>query len=594
MDKQKVIDLINKNDYAGTKNLILSFFPEHKDDLELNKYLGLCNINLNCNEEAFKNFKFVVKGNPDDFLSLYYLAILYIGKEEFSQAESLLKTVIENREEYFDAYKSLAVCLVKQGKKDEVIALKDKMLALDPSDRQVYDIFSALYLDLQEFDEIEKLLIYALENNPGDYFFYNKLAVFYFSRHKIDKAVELYKKAIEIFDGDDSVFYNLAFAYFCIDDFENAVVAFERAIAINRDVKYLNSYGIALLKSGRFQQAVEIYSELISLSPEKETYNYHLACAYEGVGNLEEASKIIERFLSLNLQSVQLKMYLASLYSKRGMFESAKILYSSLIESGVMSNDVFYEYALVSAKTNDTDKAEEILKKIILSQPDFAPAYKDLAVIYLSRKFFDRSLEYFKKAYAIAPDNISVIFEYANYYHYMTDYAKARELYEELSSKQTVLPVYMIVRIALNLMFLNETAEAKKLLISALSTEPQNVEVLFRLAWIYVSEQNFENARQLLEDAYNLAPNAEISDLLARVYFELKQYNRAFALYSVLRLSLPDNVNVILNLAKCKFETGDYKEAKEFLNELFAILPEHEEALALLNKINEKEINTNE
>ena len=78
--------------------------------------------------------------------------------------------------------------------------------------------------------------------------------------------------------------------------------------------------------------------------------------------------------------------------------------------------------------------------------------------------------------------------------------------------------------------------------------------------------------------------------MLAQTYMAIGMYNDAYALYNVVSLALPKNVSVMYSLAKCKFEQGDMETAKSHIDDLLKILPEHEEAQELMEKIKEKEI----
>ena len=44
-----------------------------------------------------------------------------------------------------------------------------------------------------------------------------------------------------------------------------------------------------------------------------------------------------------------------------------------------------------------------------------------------------------------------------------------------------------------------------------------------------------------------------------------------------------------MNMAECKYRQKEYKEAKEHVDAVLEILPEHEEAIELLNKIEKEE-----
>ena len=209
-------------------------------------------------------------------------------------------------------------------------------------------------------------------------------------------------------------------------------------------------------------------------------------------------------------------------------------------------------------------------------------------MIYLSRKFFDRALTNFKKAIELAPDDENIIFEYGNYYFVMAEFENAKNMYSKLLDKENI-SVNMLHSIALNYMAMNDVNKAKDILLKAMKIEPQNANILYNLAQIFYFEKNYENAKQLLEDTYMYSPNKDVSNLLAKTYMELGQYNEAYALFNIVYLSAVNNVDVLFNLAKCKYRQGDLSMAKEHLEDLLKILPEHEEAQELLKLINEKD-----
>ena len=218
---------------------------------------------------------------------------------------------------------------------------------------------------------------------------------------------------------------------------------------------------------------------------------------------------------------------------------------------------------------------------------NFALAYKDLAVIYLSRKFFDKALVNFEKAYELEPDNIYIAFEFANYYHLMKDFEKAEKLYSKLEQNED-LPLNILVSIAENYIAQNNINSAKRLLLKAIKKDPRNVKVLYNLAQIYFNEKNYENSRQLLEDAYTISADSDIANLLAKVSIETGDYNQAYGLLNIVNLTIPNNISVLMSMADCKFRQKDYNKAKEHIQTVLNILPEYEDALEFLEKINKE------
>ncbi len=585
MNKHKITELITSREYKEARKLISDELDKKPDDVELNKLMGLCCINLNKLPEALKYFLKVLEYDADNTVALYYVSVINLDCGQFEKAEKFLTRLIELREDYLDAYKSLCIAYIKQKKYDKVFELEQRMIKINPEDVQIFDILSSAALESGRDEEAVTNLVRAVVLAPENPKYYNKLGLAYFKTGKTKKAVEMYKKSLKLNPDSTSALYNIGVAYFQVEDFEKSYKNLKKAYDIEPKLQYIQAYSLSALKAGMFEEAQEGYKKLSELEPDNDNNLYNLAVAYKGCSKYAEAIEIIEQLLSFNMNSVQLKLTLAGLYSMVNNLEAAKILYSELVSKGIMNIDMLYDYSVVCAKSGETDRGEEILKKIITVNPNYFMAYKDLAIIYLSRRIFDRALEFFEKAYAIAPDNMYVIFEFANYYHLMSELEQAEKMYSKLLKFDDV-PVYMLVRIAVNYISLKNMKKAKELLLDALNIDARDVQVLFHLAQVYISENNFENAKQLLEDAYTIVPDEEIANLLARVYTELKMYKEAFMLYNVLRMANNKNTYILYCLANCKYEMKEYEEAKSYLEQILEIFPEHEDAQLLLEKIN--------
>ena len=177
--------------------------------------------------------------------------------------------------------------------------------------------------------------------------------------------------------------------------------------------------------------AEEYYHKLVVLHPEKQNFQYNLACAYHELGKYNDAIKILSQLVATNPKSVAMGQRLADCYEKTNNTELAKNVYTNLIKLGKIPAEVYYRYAPLCMKTEDRDKAENIFKKVIQLDPTNPYAHKDLGVVYLSERLFDYAKDEFETAYKMAPDDASVVFELANFHHAMNDFKQAQELYEK-------------------------------------------------------------------------------------------------------------------------------------------------------------------
>ena len=77
--------------------------------------------------------------------------------------------------------------------------------------------------------------------------------------------------------------------------------------------------------------------------------------------------------------------------------------------------------------------------------------------------------------------------------------------------------------------------------------------------------------------------------MLAQIYIAQKEYSSAYALLNIVNLMLPNKIQIQLNMARCQIELNHFDKAKENIEEVFKLLPEHEEATEMLEEIKNKE-----
>lgn len=578
-------DLISVKDFEAAKADLQILLSEDEKNIEALKLLGLCNVNLGLFEAGKNNFETVVKYKNDDALSWFYLANCYDNLEDYLHAKTAYLEVIKLRENYTEAYKNLCIVYLKTKEEKKVLEIGEKMINLLEGDYTAYYLIGTAHLALRDYQSCIPYLEKALELNPNHSQLHNNLGTAYLSTGNYNRSYEYYLKASELDPKNSITFYNIASILQIQNKHKEACEHFQKAFDLENLDHYLVSLAFSELKSGQYDLAIEHYKKIVAQHPEKQNYQYNLATCYEMVGEYTFAIGILDQLVLLNPKSMSMSQKLAGLYLKINQPLKAKEIYQRIITKGLVTAEVYYEYAMVCAQTNDLDTAEIILKKVIELNPEFAVAHKDLGVIYLSKRLLDYAKEEFEAAYNTAPDDVGIIYEYANYLHATSDFAKAQEMYNKSIEKLPNNPDILIFS-ALNLVSLNKLQEAKSQIDSALKLLPEDDFVLFCAGKINHLLKDFESAQLFLIKSFEKNPTREVTNLLALNYFELQEYEKANNIFIKLLEENPNNTNLLINSAKCYEKLSDKESAKKQLNQALEIFPELEEAEEMLKKIN--------
>ena len=234
--------------------------------------------------------------------------------------------------------------------------------------------------------------------------------------------------------------------------------------------------------------------------------------------------------------------------------------------------------------TNDSDRAEKILKKVIELNPEHTLAHKDLGVIYLTKRLFDYAKDEFEKAYALSPDNPSILFEYGNYLHLTNDFQMADEIYTKALAINPQNP-NILAFAALNNIQLKKLDKAKEQIDNAIKFANDQPFLLFIAGNVRFLMKEYDDAKTYLVKSYEKEKTDDCKNLLGLYNLKLDNYEQANLIFQNLLKKNPMNINILLNSAKCFEKLEDKTSALSMLEKAVEIFPDCEEAHELIRKL---------
>ena len=156
MNLDGINQLVVDKKFEEAKNELLKYDLDQDKNIEALKLLGLCNVNLEKYKEGQINFETVVKYDPDDASSWFYLASCYDNMDDRLHAITAYLKVIELRENFIDAYKNLCVLYIRNEEQQNAIDLALKALELEEDDYTFYYIIGTAYMSIKNFEESVK------------------------------------------------------------------------------------------------------------------------------------------------------------------------------------------------------------------------------------------------------------------------------------------------------------------------------------------------------------------------------------------------------------------------------------------------------
>lgn len=583
-DIDRITELVGTKDFEEAKPLIEEGLKENPDNIELLKLAGLTDVNLELWFTARNYFETVVKFEPQDATSWFYLAKCYERLADFTSAKNAYIKVVELRNEYMEAYQGLCIVLLKLNEASEAVKYAQIASELD-KENFIYDfIIGTAYMKNKEFDKAYAPLLKSLKKNPNNLGTLNSLGTCYMALGKFEEAVKTYEKAIELAPNNAMAYYNIGSAYQIQQNHEKACEYFTKALDIEEDEAFLTALAMSEVKLGKYENALKHYKQLSLICPSKENYKYNIVTCYEALGEFQTAIKMLEEIVYINPKFILPAQKLASLYIKTNQLSKAKDIYDNILLKEKVTAEILHQYAILSSSLCDTDTAEKMLKKVIRMNPEIAKAHKDLGIIYLNKRLFDYARDEFETAMKLAPNDFEIIFEYGNFLYSISENIEAERYYAEaleLEPKNVLALTFM----ALNKLILNQLDEAYDYIMKAIKVQPHHEYVQFCVGRILYARGDYEEAKRYLIKAVEQNPDVETQNTLALTYYALGEYQNALNVFKNIYTKKPQSISLLMEIARCYEALKDNDSALEYLDKVVEIFPENEDAHEMIRRL---------
>jgi len=241
---------INEKQYQEAYDVFSSIYSRDSSNVFWNKQLAYCAFRVFKREEAVHIYEKVVEANPRDHSSYINLINSYNWKKEGNQIMVIIQKglnqfpsdpdLLYEEAMYFFKTKQYAPAMVSfekfrkvepetdyetlmnigiatyfAGFEKDALDIFDEMFTMNPNDPLVIYYQSLCYKKLNNYEEAEKRMIWAIEGSTPDYVaeMYHHLGQIYGQERKFAESVEALQKAYELNPEKIEVLFEIATTY---------------------------------------------------------------------------------------------------------------------------------------------------------------------------------------------------------------------------------------------------------------------------------------------------------------------------------------------------------------------------------------------
>ena len=173
-----------------------------------------------------------------------------------------------------------------------------------------------------------------------------------------------------------------------------------------------NARGAALLKDGKFDEAVAELEKAAQAAPTSAVVQSNLAYAYDRQGKTEEAVAAYRKALELDPKNTIVRNNLANLYSKQGLYEDAAREYEDLVQRDPGNTAAKANLdAMVKNKAVLQERTEQVSSALqgADSKPKDPQAAYNAARVYARLGDADQALTWLNKALDLGYDQFDYL-----------------------------------------------------------------------------------------------------------------------------------------------------------------------------------------
>lgn len=442
-------------------------------------------------DEAITEYQLAMESLIDSHEIYYKLGVAFYHKGDLDKAINYLTMALEKKNDYYDAYYMIAETFVKKAHFTDAFdaasdAVKYSKFGSSSAHYLLYKLYEAssfknpktkfkanwerfLSIILAPFDKT------AISNIAEALSYLRFLPTFLKGFYAIQTknypaAINLYKEATETAPGFAPLYCVLGDIYLSTGYFEDAITEYKMAI-------WLDSFNIAAYRhlcrayeeQGDYNQAIDVYTKLISMAPTIPDLYSNLANIYYIKGEFDLAISNYQTAITLNPnrswtsviaqtmgfvyqenksdpdaaisayqtayvltpEDIDIYVNLGSAFYDKEDYANALAVYRQALELQPHNPKIHCNLGFLYWGKADTEEAIKSYEMAIKYNPNYDIAYNNLGVIYLDDLGrVNRAIELFRKAVESNPSYALAHFNLARATSIIGDKIEAAKLYQ--------------------------------------------------------------------------------------------------------------------------------------------------------------------
>ncbi len=221
------------------------------------------------------------------------------------------------------------------------------------------------------------------------------------------------------------------------EDYASAIIEYQDALRFFEEPSIYSALAKDYAKLGKIDQAIEAAKNTVRLEPENLTFKENLADIYADNHRFDEALTEYQYIIKKDSSREEAWRNYAAIMQLKDPLKSLDLC-QQIIDRFGPDEGIYIQLIQSYGMLGKNDKVIEAMKGLLKLDPTNAEAKKSLGDVYMELDSVDNALKVYNELAELQPSNVVLRASIAHAYLDKHDYAKAREQFDFLMTKDTL------------------------------------------------------------------------------------------------------------------------------------------------------------
>jgi tetratricopeptide (TPR) repeat protein len=535
------------------------------EDAEAHYQAAVAELRLGRGNQAYQLSKKAEQLDPNHRENQMLLAQLMVlisqqDPQFASQAEERLEKLRTANPQDADVLYLLAATKARIGEKEDVEDLLMEALQSSPQHLQSSLALAQKKLRERDFAGAENVLRQAVADAPDSVAPKLALGQLYLLLNRPEEGRQQFEEALKIDGQNPQVLIGLALVSENAGDTAEAERLMQQVSALE-DKRFRPYYGRLLMQHEKWGPAIEEFHRIAAEEPRNAELRGLLLMAYLRGDRAAEAETFLKQVVADQPDDRNARKQLVGLLVSLNRGAEAEALLAEAIEKNPKDVDALLQRTEIYWRTGRIEQAERDLSQVLQARPNSHEAHFFQAKLHQSRtqpRLYQQEL---REAVRLEPNFLVARLDLANALRSGGDPKAALALLDAAPASNQRVLAYTIAR---NWALIQTSHPDSRKMVDAALQVSQAPEILLQDGALKVEQRQFEGARRSFQSALNQEPdNTRALGALAQTYLAENQRARAAEVIQQHAASRPNSPEMQIFLGDWYSRTGYRSEARQ-------------------------------